>query len=77
MADDNGWRPIAEAPEGVQMKVAHNLDPSSMKEGRYFNTTGVFKDGRWICNAAFVCIDGLLRWNPTHFRDPEPAGGAA
>jgi hypothetical protein len=58
------WQDIASAPEGVVVRVAHTKDPFSQRENRFFDTTGVKQDGKWQCNAGFVCIDGMLRFDP-------------
>lgn len=66
------WQPIETAPGGVRVRVAHELDPSSMKVDSRFKTTGEREeDGRWACSSAFVCVDNFLRWNPTHWRPIE------
>ncbi len=75
--DAGGWQPIGTAPEdGSRVRVGHNLDPSSMKAESMFKTSGAFnaERGVWECSAGFVCIDGFLRWQPTHWL---PGEGAA
>lgn len=67
------WQPIGTAPQnGTRVRVAHELDPNSLKTDGLAPTTGVFKGGEWQCNNAFVCIDMTLRWQPTHWL-PEQA----
>lgn len=64
------WYDIATAPmDGTRVRVAHRLDPSSMKvDAKYFRTTGVWRPGGWSCSAGFVCTDGMFRFEPTHWR---------
>jgi hypothetical protein len=62
------WQPISTAPQdGTRVRLAHELDPQSQKVDSPFITYGSFKDDRWQCNNAFVCIDHMLRWQPTHW----------
>lgn len=65
------WNSIESAPANVRVRVAHNLDPSSLKVDSICKTTGILEDDKWVCSAAFVCIDGRLRWNPTHWLPEE------
>lgn len=73
------WQPIETAPrDGTRLRVAHELDPSSLRDGKYLdNTHGKFVNGDWVCNAGFVCVDGTFRFAPTHWRLPTPPGDAA
>lgn len=65
MSAATDWLPIAEAPrDGTRVRLAHSLDPNSLKAGSIGSTFGAFNDGRWEANNAFICVDGLLRWNP-------------
>lgn len=62
------WQRITSAPlDGTRVRLAHELDPQSMKVESIFTTHGVFRDGAWVCNNAFVCLDNMLRWQPTHW----------
>lgn len=71
------WDIIQNAPrDGSRIRVGHNLDPSSMVEESIFKTYGVCENGLWSCNAAFICIDNMLRWQPTHWlnENANPSG---
>ena len=63
---DSAWQPIGTAPrDGTRVRVAHSLDPHSLKiDADFGQTFGSLTDGRWRCNNAFICIDGWLRWEP-------------
>lgn len=68
------WQDIATAPrDGTRVRVAHAMDPNSLNTDSHFKTTGIYRDGEWICTAGFVCTDMMLRWEPTHWL-PEPPG---
>lgn len=65
------WKSIATAPiDGSRVRVGHELDPSSMRDSKYFNTTGAFVKGKWQCSSGFTCADKMLRWTPTHWLAP-------
>lgn len=60
------WHKIASAPmDGTRVRVAHHLDPSSQRIESIMPVYGTFENGTWHCNAGFVCIDSMLRFEPT------------
>lgn len=64
-----GWLPIATAPtDGTRVRVAHELDPSSLRVRTICPTRGFFREGEWVCDAGFICVDDMLRFVPTHWR---------
>lgn len=67
-----GWLPIGGAPTDQRIRVGHHMDPSSLRIDTIFSTYGKFNGRGWDCNSGFVCIDGMLRWQPTHWL-PEAA----
>lgn len=69
------WQQIETAPkDGTRVYVAHELDRQSMSKSKYFGlNTGSYEDGVWQPSAFFMCSDGMLRRNPTHWMPlPEP-----
>lgn len=77
------WESIATAPRDRRIRVSHELDPSSRKIETIAPTFGEWDESNseWVCNAGFICNDGMLRFEPTHWLfDPASAqtdGGAA
>lgn len=65
------WETIDSAPQGIRVQVGHILDPNSMKLESIFKTFGEKIDGKWECTSGFVCWDGFLRWQPTHWYNAE------
>lgn len=62
------WQDIGTAPkDGTLVRVGHHLDPSSLKIDTIMPVTGVFENGEWVCNAGFVCVDSMLRFQPTRW----------
>lgn len=71
------WQDISSAPkDGTRVRVGHHLDPSSLKVNTIMPVTGVFEGGQWECNAGFVCVDRMLRFDPTRWlpgtEEPQP-----
>lgn len=67
-ADAEGWHYVAnKAPElGERVDVMHILN-------RSYDTTGECDaKGAWHCCNAFVLPNGLLSFNPTHWRPLTP-----
>jgi hypothetical protein len=67
------WKTIDSAPrDGTRVRVGHEDDPSSMRDGM-FKTTGAWVEDRWQLSAFFVVADGrLMARNPTHWQPPTP-----
>ncbi|WP_313443179.1 hypothetical protein [Novosphingobium sp.] len=68
-----GWLPIADAPKDQRIRVAHLLDPSSQKVETIFPVYGEWDGDSWACNAGFVCVDRMLRFDPTHYLPSAPS----
>ncbi|SMC41235.1 hypothetical protein SAMN06297251_10292 [Fulvimarina manganoxydans] len=73
-----GWEDIKAAPkDGTRISVAHIADPSSFRRGSSFHeTTARFVGDAWSPSAYFVCADGMVRSQPTHWfpaRQPNEA----
>ncbi len=73
------WQPIETAPkDGTRVRLAHSLDPQSLTMNSKFGTYGMFQEDKWVCNNAFVCVDHIMRWEPTHWMPiPAPPEDAA
>lgn len=65
---DYGWLPAKDAPKGIRFRVAHVLDPSSFKKDAFCLANGEKDEtDEWCCNVGFICVDGMLRFQPTHY----------
>lgn len=70
---ESGWLPIVDAPKDQRIRVAHLLDPSSQKIDTIMPVYGEWDGDSWACNAGFVCVDGMFRFAPTHYRPATPS----
>lgn len=63
------WKTIESAPHDTNLRVAHELEPSSFGINNIFKTFGQIRNNKWVCTTGFVCTDGMFRFDPTHWLD--------